>query len=66
MAKENAAETLAQRVEILCARCDALGRQIRALKGENRRMQQKLDNAKTKIRAVIAQIPEVPAEETNP
>ena len=59
MKQEDDSEVLARRVEILCARCEALGREIRDLRGENRRLRQKRDAAKEKIRGIIAKIPEM-------
>ncbi|MBE8157993.1 MAG: hypothetical protein HAW59_01150 [Betaproteobacteria bacterium] len=59
METENAPDMLARRVEILCARCEALGREIRTLRGENRRLRQKCETAKEKIRGIIARIPEI-------
>lgn len=52
---------LERRVEILCARCDALAREIRKLRDENRKLRDNAGRAKQKIRDIIARIPETSA-----
>lgn len=61
MEKDDAMETLARQVELLCARCDALGREIRRLRAENRRLRDNSSRAKQKIRDIMTQLPEVGA-----
>ncbi|MGI9305902.1 MAG: hypothetical protein ACR2P5_01200 [Gammaproteobacteria bacterium] len=59
MEKEDDMQTLGRRVEMLCARCEALSRELRNARGENRRLLQKSETAKQKLRNIVAQIPEI-------
>lgn len=49
---------LEQRVDLLCARCDALARELRRARKENRRLADSNALAKQKIRDIIARLPE--------
>ncbi len=55
---ENGEKILKQRVEMLCARCDALAREIRKLHTENRKLRGNAERARQKIRDIIARLPE--------
>ena len=52
---------LEQQVGLLCARSDALAREIRRLREENRRLRDNSTLAKQKIRDIMAQLPEIDA-----
>ncbi|MGU9952220.1 MAG: hypothetical protein ACNYPH_08015 [Gammaproteobacteria bacterium WSBS_2016_MAG_OTU1] len=62
MTKNNAIggmDELEKQVDLLCARGDALAREIRRLQEENRKLRDNNVIAKQKIRDIMAQIPEV-------
>lgn len=50
---------LTRQVDRLCARCDALAREVRRLREENRQLRDKSALAKQKIGDIIKQIPEI-------
>ena len=57
METEDDIKVLEERVVSLCARCDALAREVRRLGAENRKMREKSERAKEKVREIIARIP---------
>ena len=55
---KNDMNKLETKVDMLCARCDSLAREVRRLRDENRRLRDNRERAKQKIRNVIARLPE--------
>lgn len=55
---KNDMSALETKVDMLCARCDALAREVRRLRDENRRMRETRERTKQKIRDIIARLPE--------
>ena len=56
---------LARRVELLCARSEALGREVRRLQKENRHLRLARHTAKEKIRDIIKRLPQYDADNLN-
>ena len=65
MDKDDAVESLERQVELLCARCDALGREIGRLRTENRRLRDNSSRAKQKIHDIMTQLPEAGSGRAN-
>ena len=60
MKKGEAGEGKMERqVELLCARCEALAREIRRLREDNRALRDNSGRAKQKIRAILSRLPAV-------
>lgn len=62
MNDDDALATLSQKIELLCARCDALAREIRRLRAENKNLRDKNDAASKQVRTIIESLPNNPAE----
>lgn len=48
---------LAELVENLCARCDALSREARGLRAENKRLRERGREAKTRLERLLLSLP---------
>ena len=56
---------LERQVDLLCARCEALAREVRRLQTDNRKLRENAGRAKQKIRDIIARMPENAGERTH-
>ncbi|MDM5147067.1 hypothetical protein NQX30_01535 [Candidatus Persebacteraceae bacterium Df01] len=51
-------KALGSRIEHLCARCDALAREVRLLRDENRKLRDNNARARKKINDIMLRLPE--------
>ena len=61
MQEDDALAALSQKIELLCARGDALAREIRRLRAENQTLRGKNDKARAQVRAIMETLPDTPA-----
>jgi len=52
---------LPKKIEMLCARCDALAREVRRLRDENQALRDRNDKAREKVQTILESLPETTA-----